>query len=157
MISFICENANVETLENVVKKALINCVAEAVSPLFGDYDRTRLDYSSCKTEWDKRILFAKDFLGDINIEPIEGGIVLNDELYVEGTCNEAAFDLKKFIMDVKGEFPDLHVAGEGEIDYHYSVCEYEIYEVDGIVHVLYDGYEDVDSEDYESQNDDSII
>ena len=82
MISFICENANVETLENVVKKALINCVAEAVSPLFGDYDRTRLDYSSCKTEWDKRILFAKDFLGDINIEPIEGGIVLNDELYV---------------------------------------------------------------------------
>lgn len=36
MISFICENANVEALENAVKKALIYCVAEAVSPLFGD-------------------------------------------------------------------------------------------------------------------------
>lgn len=44
-------------------------------------------------------------------------------------------------MDVKGEFPDLHVAGEGEIDYHNSMCEYEIFEDDGIVHVLYDGFE----------------
>ena len=157
MISFICENANVEALENAVKKALIYCVAEAVSPLFGDYDRTGLDYSACKTEQDKRIVFAKDFLGDINIEPIEGGIVLNDELDVEGTCNDAPFDLKKLIMDVKGEFPDLHVSGEGEIDYHNSMCEYEIFEVDGIVHVLYDGFEDGESEDYDFSNDDSMI
>ena len=147
MISFICGNVNGEALESAVKKALINCVAEAVSPLFGDYDRTGLDYSSCKTERDKRIVFARDFLGDINIEPIEGGIVLNDELYVEGTSNDAPFDLKKLIMDVKREFPELHVAGEGEIDYHYSICEYEIFEDEGIVHVLYDGFEDGDSED----------
>ncbi len=156
MIKFICENASVEALENAVKKALINCVAEAISPIYGDYERTGLDYSSCKTEQDKRIVFAKDFLGDINIEPIEGGIVLNDELYVEGTSNDAPFDLKKFIMDVKGEFPDLHVSGEGEIDYHYSMCEYEIYEFDGNVHVLYDGFEDGDSEEYDFPNDDSM-
>ena len=157
MINFICENANIEALENAVKKALINCVAEAVSPLWGDYDGTGLDYSACKTEQDKRIVFAKDFLGDINIEPTEGGIVLNDELYVEGTCNDAPFDLEKLIMDVKGEFPDLHVSGEGEIDYDNSMCEYEIFEVDGIVHVLYDGFEDRDSEDYDFSNDDSMI
>lgn len=157
MISFICESANVEALENSVKKALINCVAEAVSPIYGDYDRTGLDYSSCKTEQEKRVVFAKDFLGEINIEPIEGGIVLNDELYVEGTCNDGPFDLKKLIMDVKEEFPDLHVSGEGEIDYGYSMSEYEIFEDDNIVHVLYDGCEDEDSEDYDFPEDDSLI
>ena len=156
MIRFICENANVEALENAVKNALINCVAEAVSPLYGDYDRTGLDYSSCRTEQDKRIVFAKDFLGDINIEPVEGGIVLNDDLYIEGTCNDAPFDLKKLVMEVKEEFPDLHVAGEGEIDYDNSISEYEIFEADNIVHVLYDGYEDGDSEDIDFPDDDPM-
>lgn len=142
MIKFECENIDIDELKAAIENALIECVAKAIGPLYGDFERTGLDYSSCKTDEDKRQVFARDFLGVINFDKIENGVILNDELYVEGAMNDSGFDLKKLILDVKKEFPKVTVSGAGEIDYGYSMSEYEIFDCEGRISVVYDGYEE---------------
>ena len=154
MIKFICKNVDTDALRNTVKNAFILCVAEAISPLYGDYDRTYLDYSSCKTEKEKRLVFAEDFLGEINIKIIADGVILNDDLYVEGVQCSNGYDLKKFICNVLKEFPDLHVSGSGEIDYHFACTEYEIIHENQTVKVVYDGEKEFSEEDEPFDDDD---
>ena len=141
MIKFICKNVDTGALRNAVKNALILCVAEAIGPLYGDYERTRLDYSLCKTEKEKRLVFAEDFLGKVDVEIIADGVILHDDLYVEGSECVGSYDLEKFILNVLKEFPDLHVSGSGEIDYHFAVTEYEIIHENKTIKVVYDGEE----------------
>lgn len=152
MIKFICKDVDTEEFENTVKKALIDCAAQAIAPLYGDFDRTGLDYSKCKSNEEKRTVFAEDFLGEIDVEWVEDGLVLNDELYVEDTMNDAPFDLEKMISDVQKKYPSVVVSGAGEIDYGYSISEYEIYTEDGMVHVEYDDEEEEYSDWEEEDN-----
>ena len=149
MIKFICKDVNIEKLKNTVKKALIDCAAEAVGPLYGDYESTGLDYSSCKSLEEKRCVFAEDFLGDIQIETIDDGIILYDNLDTEGTENDGIYDLNKFIQNVKKVFPELEISGAGAIDYHFSMTEYEIFTENDVVKVVYDGCEEDNLEQIE--------
>ena len=137
MITFICSNVDVEKLKETVKKALIHCVAKAVEPVYGNYERTGLDYSSCQSKAEMRLVFAEHHLGELEIEEIDGGIVLYDCLDVDGTHDEDIYDLEQFLLDVQKEFPDLTVSGNGEIDYHCAMTGYEIFTEDGAIHVEY--------------------
>ena len=88
-------------------------------------------------------MFAKHYLGDIDLEVDDNEVILNDMLSVEGTSRRPSdwFDLEEFILEVKSAYPSLKVSGEGEIDYDSYITEYEIIDEDGNVHVIYDGEE----------------
>lgn len=139
MIEFICQNIDVEKLKETVKKSLIRCVAKAVEPVYGNYERTGLDYSSCKSKEEMRLVFAEHHLGEIYIEELDDGdgIVLYDELDVEGTLAHDNYDLEQFLLDVQKEFPDLEVSGSGDIDYHFAMTGYEIFTENGVIRVEY--------------------
>lgn len=156
MIKFVCKNVNVEELKKTVRDALIDCAAEAIGPLYGDYESTGLDYSSCATVKEKRRIFAEDFLGDLEIETIDDGIILYDYLNVEDTENDGSYDLKDFILNIQKVFPGLEVSGAGQIDYGFSMTEYEIYMENNDIKVVYDGYEEDDSEWMETTSSNDI-
>ena len=143
MIRFMSENVDTAKLQDVVRREFIDFVAGVIGPLFGDYESTGLDYSSCQSEEDKRRVFARNHLGEIDIEITSDGVILNDALYVEGTSRSADgwFDLEVFLNAVKQEFPNLEISGDGEIDYDTYVSEYEIVQDGDSVHVIYDGEE----------------
>lgn len=62
MITFTSKTANKEELKRAIWEELIKCTMNAVGPLYGDYERTRFDYSECKSGTDKRRKFAISFL-----------------------------------------------------------------------------------------------
>lgn len=152
MIKFTGKNVDVDALKYTVKDALISCAAEAIAPLYGDYKRTPFDYSSCKTEQEKRLVFAESFLGEIDIETIDDGVILHDDLNVEGAQCAADYDLGRFIRNVQMAFPNLDISGMGEIDYHFAVTEYEIITENKTVKIVYDGGEGLSEGDDDESN-----
>lgn len=130
MVTFTSKTANKEELKRAIWEELIKCTMNAVGPLYGDYERTRFDYSECKSGTDKRRKFAISFLEEwteTNLEVSDDGVVLNDNLHTEGTCNDDGYDLKALANAIKNKFPDVIIQGKGMIDYHHMAWKYRIY------------------------------
>ena len=161
MITFTSKTANKEELKKAIWEELIKCTMDAVGPIYGDYEGTGFDYSECKSDTDKRRKFAISFLEewtDTNLEIIDDGVVLNEDLHTENTCNDGSYDLKALANAIKNKFPDVIIQGEGMIDYHYSAEEYSIYTEDGVIVYEGDGDEgfeeyDEDDEEYDEEED----
>lgn len=159
MITFTSKTASKEELKKSIWEELIKCTMDAVGPIYGDYERTGFDYSECKSGTDKRRKFAISFLEewtDTNLEVNDDGVVLNDDLHTENTCNDGGYDLKALANAIKNKFPDVIIQGEGMIDYHYSAEEYRIYTEDDAIVYECDGDEGFDEceEDSEEQDND---
>lgn len=159
MITFTSKTANKEELKKAIWEELIKCTMAAVGPIYGDYERTGFDYSKCKNDDDMRRTFAISFLEEwtsTNLEIVDDGVVLNDDLHTEDTCNDGSYDLEALANAIKSKFPDVIIQGEGMIDYHYSAEEYKIYTEDGVIVYEGDGDEgfdefDEDGEEYDDE------
>lgn len=69
------------------------------------------------------------------MEVSDDGVVLNDNLHTENTCNDDGYDLKALANAIKNKFPDVIIQGKGMIDYHHMAEKYRIYtENDAIVY-----------------------
>lgn len=154
MITFTSKTANKNDLKKVIWEELIKCTANAVGPIYSDYERTGFDYSECKTPDDMRRKFAACFLEkntSTNIEIIEESVVLDDDLHVEDTFNDGSYDLEVLANAIKNKFPDVIIQGEGVIDYHWSANEYKIQTEDDTI--VYEEHEyEEDDEEYEEDD-----
>ena len=153
MITFTSKTANKDELKKAVWEELIKCTMGAVGPIYGDYEGTGFDYSECKSDADKHRKFAISFLEewtDTNLETSDDGVVLNEDLHTENTCNEGSYDLEALANAIKNKFPDVIIQGEGVIDYHYSGEEYRIYTEDGVI--VYEGDGDEGFDEYDEGN-----
>lgn len=145
MIKFLCRNIDTDELNDLIIEETIQCTAQAIGPLYGDYEKTGLDYSFCKSIEEKRYVFAKNYLGEIDTEITNEGVILHDDFSVEAAECFGIFNIKKLIKNVKKVYPKLEAFGAGQIDYHSSITQYKIYtERDGEIHVKFDGKEYLD-------------
>ncbi|MBR4495486.1 MAG: hypothetical protein IKP14_12375 [Clostridiales bacterium] len=150
MITFTKSNAdNMEAFKNDIRVAIIKMSAEAIEPIYRDYERfdeeiARKLKNKEITYKEARYAFAEDYYSwDLSDLRIEGNSVLfDDDFRIEDTYSDGGYSLDKMVNDLLKNYPDMQVYGFGYIDYHIAGNSYILFSKDG--HTVFAESEDHD-------------
>lgn len=139
MITFSINNADkMNIFKNDIRKAIIEMSANAIGPLYGDYERFNKEIAQKLKNGDISLFEARQaFVEDFYSYALDGlrtkgnSVVFYDDFNTEGTMNVGGYNLGEMVEDLLEKYPDLQSFGFGSIDYHYSAITYILISVNG--------------------------
>ena len=139
MITFTKNNVDdMEAFKNDIREAIIEMVAGAIGPYYGDYNRfdeeiaRKLDSGEISLH-EARCAFAEAFYWfDLENLRVEGNSVFfRDGFNTEDTCIDGGYSLGEMVYPLLKKYSGLQVYGFGYIDYHNEGITYILISVDG--------------------------